>query len=720
MKKLLLSLILFFSNICISQWHYQSSAPPAFISLNKVYFINNETGVIIGEDGNIFKTTNAGIEWKNIPITTSNKLNDIHFYNDKYGIIAGSRSPSGDEFPRVLMTTDGGETWKEKYHNTKSGYTSFKGAFMLDSLTAFIVGDKAFPTFPKPDYEKGIIFKTTDGGETWVSKLNAQNNISIYGIYFTNNHIGIICTEEGTIYRSIDRGENWDSVKNYGKPLRSVSFRDSLNGVIVGGWYKDPIIIKSNDGGNDWSTSDISTNEALIDVEFFNSKLAIAVGSNKSVYKSSDNGNTWSQLLFLGEGVSNSFNGISISDTNTITIVGIDGQVLRSVNAGNDWHSLIRGHRFSLNSVHFLDIDFGIAVGVNSTILKTIDRGLNWTKQNSGESQSYWFNDIDLYDNSVGLAVGESGVVLKTIDGGNNWKKLNVSTDSWLTAVDLYYPDIGIISGFNGTLLKTSDSGNNWIKVNSNTDKNLLDVCFLDSLNLIAVGDSGTIIRSTDGGLNWQENNIVSKEQIISVCRLNNQSAMLAGEDQLLIKTTDKGNSWEKLVAGFGPGVSITDVSFIDSLRGFLITNSGFICRTNDGGISWTREYKSISLTAICMIDSTNAVAVGPGGTILSNIQSNVSLNDEKIEAKDFRLNQNYPNPFNPVTYISYSLSNNSFVQLRIYDLLGKEVDVIVNQEQTPGNYKVLWKPKGLTSGIYFYRLQTDNFFFIKKMVYLK
>ena len=86
----------------------------------------------------------------------------------------------------------------------------------------------------------------------------------------------------------------------------------------------------------------------------------------------------------------------------------------------------------------------------------------------------------------------------------------------------------------------------------------------------------------------------------------------------------------------------------------------------------------------------------------------------------DFTLKQNYPNPFNPSTIIEYSISEQSFVDLRVYDILGNEVAGLVNEEKSIGIYEVEFDATSLPSGIYFYRLHAGNFVETKKMILLK
>ena len=85
-----------------------------------------------------------------------------------------------------------------------------------------------------------------------------------------------------------------------------------------------------------------------------------------------------------------------------------------------------------------------------------------------------------------------------------------------------------------------------------------------------------------------------------------------------------------------------------------------------------------------------------------------------------FVLNQNYPNPFNPSTKINFSLPKAGFVTLKVYDLTGKEVSSLVNENLNIGTYGVDFNAAALTSGIYFYTLNTENFSETKKMMLIK
>jgi hypothetical protein len=87
---------------------------------------------------------------------------------------------------------------------------------------------------------------------------------------------------------------------------------------------------------------------------------------------------------------------------------------------------------------------------------------------------------------------------------------------------------------------------------------------------------------------------------------------------------------------------------------------------------------------------------------------------------ESFNLNQNYPNPFNPVTKIDFSIQKGDYVDLRVYDILGREVKVLLSQYMTPGEYEYEFEAFNLASGMYYYRLKSGDNVAVKKMTLVK
>jgi len=107
------------------------------------------------------------------------------------------------------------------------------------------------------------------------------------------------------------------------------------------------------------------------------------------------------------------------------------------------------------------------------------------------------------------------------------------------------------------------------------------------------------------------------------------------------------------------------------------------------------------------------------GGIVFGDI-SLVDVDDDKELLKEFSLSQNYPNPFNPTTKIKFVIPNSSFVNLKVYDVLGREVTTLVNEEKPAGEYEVEFSGKNLSSGVYYYQLKADNYVETKKMLFIK
>ena len=102
-------------------------------------------------------------------------------------------------------------------------------------------------------------------------------------------------------------------------------------------------------------------------------------------------------------------------------------------------------------------------------------------------------------------------------------------------------------------------------------------------------------------------------------------------------------------------------------------------------------------------------------------VEEDISLQSVEESPERFILEQNYPNPFNPVTVIRYSLFEEGNVTLKIYDVLGREVAILLNNEtQEEGEHEIMFDASKLSSGMYFYKISTNNFSSVKKMLLMK
>ena len=152
----------------------------------------------------------------------------------------------------------------------------------------------------------------------------------------------------------------------------------------------------------------------------------------------------------------------------------------------------------------------------------------------------------------------------------------------------------------------------------------------------------------------------------------------------------------------------------------YLTSNLEFEIAVVDDRLKWP---DSFSITPSDEIYVTTSRIYFPPGThgLFKITKSTTGIGFKDTEIPDrFYLSQNYPNPFNPNTMINYLTPKLSFVSLRVYDVLGKRIAELVNEEKPAGEYEVEFDATLLTSGIYFYRLDADNFNSTRKMIFLK
>lgn len=184
--------------------------------------------------------------------------------------------------------------------------------------------------------------------------------------------------------------------------------------------------------------------------------------------------------------------------------------------------------------------------------------------------------------------------------------------------------------------------------------------------------------------------------------------------DSLTISYIEQGghtasNIDENLEFTDGPASPIAEVTafFQDPT-----TSEGFLDTTGQANFNFAYPTTAQSYTA-----GTDGKPLGA----LNWFGMTVDVNDNLSEIpENFELHQNYPNPFNPTTKISYNLPANSFVTLKIYNVLGKEIAVLVNGEQQAGRYELNFNASNLTSGVYFYKIETESFTKTNKMLLMK
>jgi hypothetical protein len=239
--------------------------------------------------------------------------------------------------------------------------------------------------------------------------------------------------------------------------------------------------------------------------------------------------------------------------------------------------------------------------------------------------------------------------------------------------------------------------------------------------NISPAGSDPDILlhRSTDGGVTWsggirvnQDMKNNGKIQYFPSMQVDNQGGIdilfhddrntnSDSTDVFLARSMDGGNTWKE----------------------FSLNNSRFKPKPIVGGSS---SYQGDHISLLAVDNKLYALWMADYSGIYqiwaSIFDMNILSIDEQnlITVDNINLFQNYPNPFNPTTSLQYTIGSRQFVTLKVFDLLGREVATLVNEEEPVGDYEVEFNGNNLPSGIYFYNLETKNFSDTKKMVLLK
>ena len=419
------------------------------------------------------------------------------------------------------------------------------------------------------------------------------------------------------------------------------------------------------------------------------------------------------------------------------------------------WTKLISPTTHHLYKSSFTDTLNGWVCGDGGVILHTSNGGLNWETQDSQSDYQIVF--ITFLNKNTGWAVGNkyvylSPVIYSTTNGGQNWN-LNFYPDTTLMFNTIYFRDLlnGFIGGYGGLILKTTNGGINWSKTVSDSSLfSLLSIKgfkFINAVTGYAYGgrlDLSGVIRTTTNSGNFWQSASVSPEPLNEMIIFDSLNSVAVGGDYefgaSIIRTINGGANWKyEPIPFFGIGNTICKRIASEWWigLGYALT----LAYTLNSGVSW--DYiqlpDSSGIYNINFPDSTHGWAFGIFGTILKYNGFVSGVFNENNTVYNFKLFQNYPNPFNSSTVIKFEIPNsengipmnrdaknangkmeNGAVVLKIYDVLGKEVETLVNEKKSPGTYEFIFDGSNLASGLYFYKLHAGNFGETRKMLLIK
>ncbi|MBS1493838.1 MAG: T9SS type A sorting domain-containing protein [Bacteroidetes bacterium] len=400
--------------------------------LYDIYFVDANTGYVVGGGGLAYKTTNGGTSWGSALTTGStNTFQCVYFQNANTGFIAGSGGS-------VYRTTNGGTNFTQCTTIPNiSGQTQYDIAF-LDANNAIMSGSQ------------GALFKTTDEGLNWTT---VGNNQQLNAITFVDASTGYVAGNSSSFQKTTDGGNTWQVYQSFSGAITSnaVEFIDASTGYIAGNTGN---LIKTTNGGVNWTalTPGVATN--ILSLKFLDANTGYYGTTAGGVRITTNGGANWTALT---TGAATNITSLSFPSANTGYLCSTGGIVRKTTNAGTNWTLLTTKITANLNSIYFLDDNTGWAVGASGKTIRTTNGGSVWdTTTTPGSTQA--LNSVRFGSVNQGIAVGNTGTIMVTNNGGVNWSAQTSGTTANLRSV--YIGQLGtslFVSGANGTILNSTD-----------------------------------------------------------------------------------------------------------------------------------------------------------------------------------------------------------------------------------------------------------------------
>jgi photosystem II stability/assembly factor-like uncharacterized protein len=480
--------------------------------------------------------------------------------------------------------------------------------------------------------------------------------------------------------------------------------------------------------GQIWELQNSGTTQQLSGIYMIDELSGWICGDAGTLMKTDNGGQSWTQVNVTGADLS----AIVFLDSQTGVVVGDNGIIIRTTNGGANWSFVNSGTTLQLRGVSKGQGNILFAAGRDGAAVVSTDGGASWSVKNTGTTDR--FRGAAAAGSDKLYAVGEDGVIRYSPDGGQTWNAQSSGVTQDLHDVHFVNENVGFAGGSGSNFIYTSNGGQTWISRNTGIFFGLNGIFFLDENRGWAVADIGTVFITTNAGISWIAQPCGSSSTLQEVFFIHPGKGWSVGDNGTILRYIDNNvpvelNSFTASVSGNNVTLSWSTASENNN-RGFEIE------RLQDYKITELQDWETIGFiegrgTITERQDyhfADNDLTPGTYFYKIKQIDFNGSFEYFELSTaveintpEKFMLEQNYPNPFNPSTSISFSIPQDGFVSLRIYNILGNEVSALVNNNLTAGNHKFSFDASGLSSGVYYYRLEVNNKFVeTRQMLLLK
>ena len=737
MKKITFLLILLFTSLNIySQsggWQWSNPKPQGgYVQNMKMIDANNWYAMC--DYGVMMKTTNAGVNWTTFSIGYQSTLYPgagilqtlySGWFFDVNNFLLGSQSCRG-----VVRSSNGGVTY-DTVQVIPTGSGSIYDFHFINAQTGYFCGTSTFK-----------LQKTTNAGLNWVQVPNLGTT-TLYSVYAPDTNNIIVTSTSGNTYFTTNAGINW-TTSNVGttNTLYDSKWINATTGYLCGstGCFR-----YTTNGGANWQGTSAPTTSTMNRIVVAGSDIYMAgFSSTSDMYKSTDNGTTWTTINYLASGQYSSFLVYAFDMVgSTMLIGGTYGLMNKSTNSGGNWQTA-SVHATVANMVDVYAASGNgrvIAIGYNNggtdVAVYSTNGGAVWF--NTGHYAANNLSDLNMRNATTGYVVGRFGLFWKTTNAGTTWD----TTLSFNSALVPYFCNgvdfvndntgwvVGGLAGVGGNtkIFKTTNAGVNWTEQTSAYSGPIAVKVEMVDANTGYISGAGQFQKTTDGGATW----ILSMAGLPSSPTLNGLTVVdvnnifVTTSASQVFTSSDGGANWVNLNFPLTSIGTLFCTDWINVNTGMVAGIFGTVGKTTNKGVTWEiSQTGGYTTMGVDMVHQDTAFAVCGntfGGEIYKYIKAltgTITWNNET--PSEYSLSQNYPNPFNPVTKIKFTLPKEGNVTLKIFDITGQEVETLIDGlDFRSGTVTYDFNGSELSSGVYFYSLFVDNNRIdTKKMVLVK
>ncbi len=692
--------------------------------------------------GGVFKSTNAGLTWQFLGLEQTVSIGRVLVHPTNSNIVyltaVGSYFAPNPE-RGVYKSTDAGATW-----NLSLFISDSTGAIDIimdptnpERMMASMWERVRRPTSSHLYGPSSGTYKTIDGGDNWqlipssagLPNSNSQNvgriglaisqsNPDIVYALYTNGNFII------SLFKSTNFGDSWidvdpDNELDDGSSSFSWYFGQvrvhPTNPDIV--YVMDVAFMRSTNGGSNWpiiygygGPDQLHVDHHALAFHPANPSLIIN-GNDGGINISTDGGVGWSnpvqipatQFYEIGLDASNSlaaYGGTQDNGTNRTTDGGLD-----------NWQHIYGGDGFYVIVDH-VNPSIIYAESQNGGLGKSTNGGNSFNSATNGinsNEPTNWSTPVIMDPNNSSILYYGTNYLYRTTNSAGNWTKISPQLTDYSGGRLGTITTIAVAPTNSNVIYVGSDDSHVWVSSdNGTTWDEISDGLPIRWVTRVAVDPTDeNIVYATFNGLKWKD------------------------PQPHVFRSTNKGTTWTDISSNLPDApVNAFAVDPVEPNRLYLGNDVGMYVSFNSGQ-SWWVLGEGLPILPIGDIEihpTTRELVAGTYGRSMYKIDLN--LVPTSVESSDpvlsgFYLEQNYPNPFNPTTNIGFRISDHGFVSLIVYDILGKEISTLVNEEKPAGNYEFQFSvgqdsSPDLASGVYFYRLTTENFSETKKMLLLR